>query len=278
MTLSLEALVLPAFDDLEGLPGEAERWHDVYDLERRLRIPGVPAPLAHDGRVGVVPTGIGKAAAATTTTALCSSDQLDLSDALVCSVGVAGGPPTLALGSVVVSGTVVDWDDKCRLDGDLALNPYTGERSVFELDSSLVRAGRKHASNAELLAIEASERPGHGESTAADEPTVVGGVNVCGDELWHGHAVAEDVEWLLAERGFEPYRATEMEDAGTAFALERFDRLEQYLTVRAVSNWDRPVSDRPARESVFDPSFEAGFGIAIRNAVRAATRTIEGLR
>ena len=86
MTLDVDALVLPAFDDLDGLPGEAAPWRAAYDLEGAIEIDGVPTPLRYSDRgLAVVPTGIGKAAAATTTAALLSSDRLDLAGALVLS-------------------------------------------------------------------------------------------------------------------------------------------------------------------------------------------------
>lgn len=131
MAIELDVLVLPAFDDLPGLPGEATPWYESYDLDETKEIAGVHSPVHYTAAgLAVVPTGIGKSAAATTTTALLASDAFALDEALVLTVGVAGGPPDLPLGSVVVADTIVDWDDKCRLDsGDsdppLAMNPYT---------------------------------------------------------------------------------------------------------------------------------------------------------
>lgn len=66
-----------------------------------------------------------------------------------------------------------------------------------------------------------------------------------------------------------------MEDAGTAAALERFDRLDRYLSVRGISNHDRPEPDTSARESLFDPTFEDGFEIGIENAVSVARRIVD---
>jgi purine nucleoside permease len=268
MTVTLDALVLPAFDNIEGLPGEAAPWHETYDLDSAVDVAGAPEPLYHDGRIGMVPTGVGKAAAATTVSALLSTPQVDLGDALVCSVGVAGGPPTVPVGSVVLADTVLDWDDKCRFDGErLALNPYTGEQGVFELDAGLVEWGRSVAAGVELR--EPAESVEHG-AAGEETPGILGGVNVCGDEHWHGEVVAEQVEWLLAERAVGEYRVTEMEDAGTAFALARFGLLDQYLTIRGVSNHDRPPAGGDPEEHMFDPTFESGFGVAVENAVRVA--------
>jgi len=280
MTVSLDALVLPAFDDLEGLPSEAAPWDAHYDLDGVVEVPGAPAPLRHDGRLGVVPTGVGKAAAATTVTALLSGPEVAFPDPLVLSVGVAGGPPSIPVGSVVVADTVVDWDDKCRLDGEeLALNPYTGDRGVFELDPDLVERARAVGGDIDLREPdfgadvdlrEPNFGADDGEPPSRASPAVLGGVNVCGDELWHGQDMAGQVEWLLAERAVGPYRVTEMEDAGTAFGLSRFGLLDRYLTVRGVSNHDRPRTGREPKESLFDPAFEAGFGVAVENAVRVA--------
>lgn len=274
MSVTLDALVLPAFDDLAGLPSEAAPWHDQYDLDTAVTVAGVPADLYHDGRVGVVPTGVGKQAAATTVTALLSSPALALGDALVCSVGVAGGPPAVPVGSVVVADTVLDWDDKLRFDDELALNPYTGDRGVFDLDPELVARARDAATDVELRAATDDDT----NDRSSGDPAVYGGVNLCGDELWHGETIADEVEWLRSERGVGPYRATEMEDAGTAAALARFDRLDRYLTVRAISNHDRPVDGREPRESFFDPAFEAGFDVAAENAVRVTRAALEACR
>ena len=273
MTVDVDALVLPAFDDLAGLPGEAAPWRAAYDLGETIGIDGVSTPLRYSDRgLAVVPTGIGKAAAATTTTALLSTDRLDLSGALVLSVGVAGGPPTLPVGSVVVADAIVDWDDKCRVDptdgeGPIELNPYTGDRGVFDLDPDLAAAARSRAKGANIDLAAADE--------GADDPRVVGGANLCGDEIWHGHDLAEQASRLVEIRGAGPYRATEMEDAGTAAALQRFDRLDRYLSIRGISNHDRPEAGVSARESLFAPSFEDGFEVGIENAVSVARTAVD---
>ena len=272
MTVDLATLVLPAFDDMNGVPSELKPWERAYDLKNELRIAGVNTPLRYtDSGVGVVPTGIGKAAAATTVTALLTSDEIRVDDTLIMSVGVAGGSPSLDIGSVVVADTIVDWDHKCRVDSDgeedvpLAMNPYTGGM-VFDLHTERV-------DRALDVATDVSLRTGDGPTRT---PRVVSGTNVCGDELWHGEQLAQQVEWLLDEHHAGPYHATEMEDAGTAFALSRLGYLDQYVCLRGISNYDRPLDDSTAEESLFDPAFEDGFGIGIENAVRVARRLIGG--
>jgi purine nucleoside permease len=276
MTVDLHTLVLPAFDDLGGLPGEMEPWRDAYDFGHRIAIEGVPSPLRYtDGGVGIVPTGVGKTAAAATTTALCASRDLDLDGTRILSVGVAGGPPELPIGSVVFADCIVDWDDKCRFDPDgdlpLSLNPYTEGAGVFDLNAGVVESAEATAAGIELAAGASPKPPGAPD----DKPHIVTGTNLCGDELWHGNALAEQATWLVEAYGRGPYRVTEMEDAGTAGALQRFGRLDQYLSVRGISNHDRPEGDVPAEKNFSDPAFESGFGLGLENAVRAAKAIVE---
>ncbi len=268
MAIDLSVLVLPAFDTLRDLPSEAAPWQRAYDLESTLEIEGVPTPLRYsDDGLGVVPTGVGKIAAATTTTALCTTDQLDLTDTLILSVGAAGGPPDLPLGSVVVADQIVDWDNKCRFDPEepvpLETNPYTAEQGVFDLEADLVSAAQSASASVPLSSVDDTE------------PSVVTGTNCCGDELWHGHQLAEQVSWLVDAQDAGPYYATEMEDTGTAGALNRFGHLERYLSIRGITNHDRPTTDQSARESFFDPIFEAGFEVGIENAVDVARALVD---
>lgn len=278
MTVDVDVLVLPAFDDLSGLPGEAAPWRAAYDLQETIHLEGISTPIRYtDGGLAVVPTGIGKTAAATTTTALVSSDRLDTQDALVLSVGVAGGPPALAVGSVVIADTIVDWDLKCRFDptedDPIALNPYTEGSGVFDLDPGLVSHARSLAEGVDLGAVTGAATA---DSPATDRsPEVTTGTNLCGDELWHGDALAEQATGLVDAHDAGSYRATEMEDAGTAAALDRFGYLDRYLTVRGISNHDRPETDVSARASFFASGFESGFELGIENAVRIARQIVE---
>lgn len=66
-----------------------------------------------------------------------------------------------------------------------------------------------------------------------------------------------------------------MEDAGTAFALDRFGYLDQYLSTRRISNHDRPAPDTSGMESLLSSDFDEGFEIGIRNAVRIAREIVD---
>lgn len=269
MSVRLSALVLPAFDDVSALPSEQGPWERAYDLDNELAVSGLMTPLQYtDDGIGVVPTGIGKASAATTMTALLASDQLDLTQTFIVTVGVAGGPPRLPIGSVVVADTIVDWDHKCRVDPDdgavpLAMNPYT-EGVAITLPTDRVERACAVGETVSLTT-----------GPVGTAPEVVRGTNVCGDELWHGTAVAEQVTWVVEQHDCGPYCATEMEDAGTAVALSRFDALGQYLCLRGIANHDRPTGDQSARDSLLSPDFEEGFDVAVRNVVRVARQVVD---
>lgn len=272
MTVEPTVVVLPAFQGLSGAPidGELGPWESAYDFERRRVIDGLAYPFRYDPcGIGVVPTGIGKTAAATTTAALCATDEIRLHDSLIISVGIAGAPPSLPIGSVVVADSIVDWDDKCRFDptdGEpvaIEPNPYTETHGVFDLDPQLVSWAESMSEETQLDGLSGSP-----------VPTVTVGTNVCADELWHGVELAEQVNDFVQQRERGQYVATEMEDIGTAAALERFGLADQYLSIRGVSNHDRPEAGESARRSFFyeesGPPAEIAFQKGLENAVRIA--------
>jgi len=276
MTVEPTVVVLPAFEALSAAPidGEVGPWEAAYDFTHQYTIKGVPAPFRYDPRgVGIVPTGVGKVAATATTTALCASEKLSLENSLILSVGIAGAPPRVPIGSVVVADSIVDWDDKCRFDPTesnatpVELDPYTGDQGVFDLDADHVSWAQSLSEDAQLAGV--SGKP---------EPTVAVGTNVCADELWHGQAVAEHVTQFVRQRQRDPYLITEMEDSGTVAALDRFGLTEQYLSIRGVSNHDRPEPGESARESLLHTDSGASdttaYTVGLENAVSVASTLV----
>ncbi|MFA9503676.1 phosphorylase [Natrinema sp. H-ect1] len=284
------ALVLPAVAD----PPLTERrpWLERAEITDAVAVPGTDTLLyvAEDG-VAVTTTGIGKSDAATTVTALLAAPGVDLSSAYVVSTGIAGGPPArTALGSVVVADAIVDWDRKHRWDrGDADASPaaddpadrldllaYRPRDYVHRLEPRLVERAQSVAASVDLRSADAvrASQPQYPDAPAAG-PTVETGTSVCGDEFWHGRERAREVAWLCEAYGVAPFLATQMEDAATATALERFDRLERYLSVRAVANYDRPAPGQSAAES-FDGT-DASRELAIDNAARAAGAVVDDL-
>ncbi|MFC7078973.1 phosphorylase [Halorussus caseinilyticus] len=293
---SLDVLILPAFaaedfalPDDEDAPSELDYWVDAYDFEREVRVPGANAPVyVTDHGVGVTPTGMGKVEAATTLTALLAAPELDLSDAYFVTAGVAGAPPNVAtLGAVFLADAVVDWDLKHRWsDGGgpgadetrpIDLLKYRPRDYVYRLNDDLVESALNVAEGVELAADEEASAycQRYDEATARSSPFVGVGATVCGDEFWHGRALAEQVEWLVERYDAGVYVTSEMEDFGTASALARFGALDRYLSVRGVVNFDRPAPGETPRESMDDGGLALELGL--ENAFRVASGIVDHL-
>ncbi len=271
--LALRAVVLPAFHEVLGY-SELQPWLDGASFAGELDLPGLVAPLRFtDGGVGVVPTGIGKAEAATTVATLLATDRVDVSDAYVLTAGIAGGPPEAGpLGSVSIGECVVDWDRKNRLpDGDsedgrpIDLLGFRERDYVYPLDGDLAREAVEAVGEVDLRA-------------PTDEAPVVGsGTVLSGDEFWHGAPLAEQAAWLVGAYDAGEYRITEMESAGVAVALDRVGLLDRYVSVRVLANHDRPLDGRSARESLAEDTGEYAIDVAAGNAYRAGRAVLDRL-
>jgi len=279
MTVSPAVLVLPAFTTADYAadpadPDEVGRWLDAYDFER-YRVRGVPKPFRYDPAtdVALVPTGIGKSAAGATGSALFADDGVVLDDTTLVTVGIAGAHPSVGtVGSVVVADTVVDWDLKERVDGRVSPLSWRARDYVWDLEESLVERTAETAREVDLADDEAARtlRAAYGDDRS---PGVAVGPTVCGDEVWHGETAAGDVERLCAAYDLDGYATTEMEDAGTVTALERFDALDRYVSLRAISNFDRA---QPGGDPV-ESAGEFCFALATENAFRAGRAVVTTL-
>lgn len=265
----LDVVVIVAYHRLANLPSELAPWRERYDLLPAKALTGSSGPLYTDGDgLGVLSTGVGKVAASTSTLALVLDERVDVEKATFISVGIAGGPPPrVDLGDVVVADAIVDWDAKLRWDDDgdgppLDTNPYLPSPPVYRLDRGLVEKALDATDGVDL----------------ADGSTIRRGVNVCGDELWHGAAIAAQVDWLVDRYDVGRYLVTEMEDAGTAVALDRLGRLDRYLSIRGVANFDRPTDETPARDHLRSESFGREFTRGRDNAATVGAAVVDSLR
>jgi len=279
MTIDPAVLVLPAFTTADYAadpddPDEVSRWLDAYDFERR-EVGGLPKPVRYDpgADVALVPTGIGKSAATATVTTCFADDALDLDDATLVTVGIAGTHPSAGtIGSVVVADSVVDWDLKERVDDRVTPLGWRARDYCWDLADGLVERAAGVARDVDLADSESARalRAAYDDDRS---PGVTVGPTVCGDEVWHGEAAAADVERLCGAYGVDGYATTEMEDAGTVTALERFDALDRYVSLRAVSNFDRaPPGGDPA-----ESAGEFCFDLATENAFRAGRAMVSTL-
>ncbi|MFP8954226.1 phosphorylase [Natrialbaceae archaeon A-arb3/5] len=288
------AVVLPAVaaDPLD----ERRPWLDQYEIDAAYDIPGTDTPLylTADG-VAITTTGIGKSDAATTVTALLASPVVALESAYVVSCGVAGASPaTAGLGSVVLADAVVDWDRKHRWDrratseddagrngaedvsDSIDLLAYRPRDYVSRLDDRVIETGLSGARSVALVENDETLAYQRRYPDAPETGPIVGvGTTVCGDEFWHGEQYAREAEHLCERYDVAPYVTTQMEDAATATALDRFGLLEQYLSVRAIGNYDRPSPGESVEES-FDGN-KASLALAIENAARAGGAVVDEL-
>jgi len=274
VSLTPSVVVLPAFavEDNAGSVSEVAPWLDAYDFEP-LAVDGVAHPVQYDDDVVLAPTGIGKAAAATTVTALAAGNAVDLTDARIVTVGIAGAPPSAGtIGSVFVADAVVDWDPKLRFDDAIAPPRWAADH-VWRLDESLVERAAEAAETVELVDGDDGVRRLRERYDDDRTPSVGVGPTVGSDELYHGRQITKAVERLCDWYGLDGYVTTEMEGGGTAAALERFGLLDRYVSVRAVSNFDREPPGGDPAESIERIRFE----VAIENAVRAGRAVVERL-
>jgi len=277
MTLTPAVVILPAFTDAEytGDASEVAHWNDRYDFDRQVTVPGCKHDLqyASESNVALVPTGIGKSAAATTVAALAAGDQLAIDGATILSVGIAGcNPAAGTLGSVFITDRVVDGDIKLRIGETTSRMQWLVDEYVWELDTDRVDRAVAAARDVSLADSEAAQaiRDDYDDSRS---PTVDIGTTVCGDEVYHGRTAATQVDQLGAWYDIAEYATTEMEDAGTATALERFGLLDQYISIRAASNFDREPAGGDPTESIDRDVFELG----TENAVRVGHAVVQEL-
>lgn len=283
--IEIRALVCPATERKPGEgPSEATAWTEAYGFENRIDVPGVPEPVRYtDDGLALAVSGIGKTSTATAMTSLCRSPRLDLSQAYVLSAGIAGTDPAVGtLGAVFLANAVVDWDLKQRwaaadapgADPPMRPLPFRDRDFVYRPDDRLLAAARTIAESVDLASPPVTrEYAGrHDGAAAGREPFVGVGATVCGDEFWHGETLAGHVQWLVDEYDAGKYATTEAEDAAAAAVLEAFGLLDRHLSVRGVSNFDRPAPDGSIPASLDD---YGGVDVAIENTFRVASEVAD---
>jgi purine nucleoside permease len=303
--IALDVLLLPAFaandfDVEKDLPDEFELWREAYEFEESVSIPGANMPVYYtDDGIGITSTGMGKADAAATVTAVLASPKIDSSEGYFVTVGVAGAPPDVGtLGSVFVADSIVDWDRKHRWskrDGKregeerrekgkrempLELLSYRPYDYVYRLNEDLVGDARRAGESVELLDSTGTEayRNRYSQTAAREKPSVGVGTTLCGDEFWHGETVAEQAQWLVDRYDAGTYATTEMEEMGTATALDRFGLLDRYLSIRGVVNFDRPYEGQSIRDSLHEGVQAETFDVTLENVRRVGLAIVDELR
>lgn len=274
-------LVITMFDP------ETEPWLQRESLPITVNLPTAYKPV-HCNAEGlcVAQTGQGKTNAASTMMALLDSPQLDFDDAYFLTVGTAGTPPDQGtLGGAAWARWVVDFDLGNHLvPAEAPELPY-GYRPVenydtaaFQLNESLVETAFRLTEHAPLAdspeaAAERAQFPGQ----EGRKPAVVTCDTMTGDDWYSGKQLSDTARYIMGVRteGRGVYCTTQMEDNATAAVLQRHGKLDRYLSLRTVSNFDQPYPGQSVMDHIQQHS--AGFRLSLDNGYTLGRLVVDQL-
>ncbi|MFI6211270.1 purine-nucleoside phosphorylase [Nocardia brasiliensis] len=274
-------LVITMFDP------ETEPWLQRESLPITVNLPTAYKPV-HCNAEGlcVAQTGQGKTNAASTMMALLDSPQLDFDDAYFLTVGTAGTPPDQGtLGGAAWARWVVDFDLGNHLvPAEAPELPY-GYRPVenydtaaFQLKESLVETAFRLTEHAPLAdspeaAAERALFPGQ----EGRKPAVVKCDTMTGDDWYSGKQLSDTARYIMGVRteGRGVYCTTQMEDNATAAVLQRHGKLDRYLSLRTVSNFDQPYPGQSVMDHIQQQS--AGFRLSLDNGYTLGRLVVDHL-
>ncbi|MBF6543511.1 purine-nucleoside phosphorylase [Nocardia brasiliensis] len=274
-------LVITMFDP------ETEPWLQRESLPITVNLPTAYKPV-HCNAEGlcVAQTGQGKTNAASTMMALLDSPQLDFDDAYFLTVGTAGTPPDQGtLGGAAWARWVVDFDLGNHLvPAEAPELPY-GYRPVenydtaaFQLNESLVETAFRLTEHAPLAdspeaAAERAQFPGQ----EGRKPAVVKCDTMTGDDWYSGKQLSDTARYIMGVRteGRGVYCTTQMEDNATAAVLQRHGKLDRYLSLRTVSNFDQPYPGQSVMDHIQQHS--AGFRLSLDNGYTLGRLVVDHL-
>jgi len=258
----VKVLIIPKFEigNFSGdFIGEGQLFYEAYTPgAEEIRLPnssqGTRFFYNKDNGVGLLVTDMGKTAACLSLTALLNCGDYDCSEAMIVSVGCAGGSKgTCTLGDVVLNTAVCDYDLGHRADSTELSDPIS-EVTWFHKDS--YDAFAFHTFNAELtdrvyemirdcplqtteIAKQVLEHNFPGEAWANREPTVLKGTVVSGDCYWKGEYGHRNAEFIAETYQCpDPYAVTEMEEIAIADTAANYGLLDRVISLRGVVNLD----------------------------------------
>lgn len=289
--VEVKMLVLSMFEVGEksgDFAGEFQHWYERYfDGAIAFEITGNPNTLYinSDGVAGTV-TGMGKARAAATLTAILSDPRFDFSNTFFMVSGCAGGPPSrTTLGSVVLCDAVVDyelghsWKESDGVEGEstFLVMDSIKELGYFELNADLIARASELLAGVELedSSKAAFYRLLYNEKEARSKPSVQRGISVTGDSYWHGRGSSRTADDVCSAYGAGTYMVTQMEDSAFAVVLKAFGKLDRMFVVRDVVNFDQPHPGQTVRESLSASS--GGFSIGMTNGFRVGSAIVDNI-
>jgi purine nucleoside permease len=300
--IKIRVVVVTMFEhgsDTGDRPGEFQFWVEREKLDRVIPFPAGYRDLRlnrEKGILGIV-TGAGVTNATAAIMALGADARFDLSKSYWLVAGIAGvDPEDASIGSAAWANYVLDGDLVREFDarespagwpyGRLPIGATAPNRlpEVARWETVVYELNRKLGAWAfnlthdvvlidtpELAAYRAkySEHP-----NARRPPFVLQGDSLGSSTFWHGRILNQWAnDWVrLWTKGQGNYVMTNMEDNGTANALERLSKVgwadrNRLLVLRAGSNYSMPPPGMDAASSIFapyvgmTPSLEAAYRV-----------------
>ncbi len=287
--VKVKVLVMAMFEIGENtgdFAGEFQHWYEGYLMKNQpYDVLGAPYPLfvADSGVAGIV-TGMGKAQAAATLTAILKDPRFDFSDSYFITSGCAGASPERStLGSVVWCDAAVDyelghsWKQSDGLPGEptfMVMDDFR-DAGYIPLNRALAQKAYDLTKSVELSDDEkaVAYRALYPQDSANAAPSVQMGVSVTSDAYWHGKASAETADYVCSQYEAGTYMITQMEDSAFAAVLRRFGYLNRYMVLRDVVNFDRPHPGQTVKESLAASS--GGFSIGMTNGFKVGSVVVD---
>ena len=259
----VKVLILPKFEieNIEGdFPGEAQLFYEHYCAGcEEIAVPNAP-PTSHfyfnqENGVGLLLTGAGKTAAGLSLMSLLCWNAYDFSDAVIVSVGCAGGSTGLCTyGDVVLVTAACDLELGHHTGAEELADPENGltwfpDEDSFnaynckQLNAGLCEKVYQRIKDCPLRTTENTKRVIEenfpNEEWAIRAPQVLRGTAVTADSYWkgvedHANAVAAAEYYGCPDR----YAVSEMEEIAVMNTATCFDLQDRVISLRVVVNLD----------------------------------------
>ena len=261
--IPVKVLILPKFEtgDIEGdFPGEAQLFYEHYcagceEIAVPHTTPTAQFYFNQENGVGLLVTGAGKTAAGLSLMSLLSWDAYDFSDAMIVSVGCAGGCTGFCIyGDLVLVTAACDLelgnhtgrDELADQENELTWFPSKNSFSDYnckQLNETLYKKVYRLIKDCPLRTTEKTQQvlaenyPG--EEWADRDPRVLTGTAVTSDSYWkgvedHANAVAAADYYACPDK----YAVTEMEEIAVMNTAACFGLQDRVISLRVVVNMD----------------------------------------
>lgn len=259
----VKVLILPKFEigAIEGdFPGEAQLFYEHYCAGcEEIAVPNT-TPTSHfyfnqENGVGLLLTGAGKTAAGLSLMSLLCWNAYDFSDAVIVSVGCAGGSTGFCtFGDVVLVTAACDLelghhtgrDELADPENGLTWFPDEDSFNVYNrkpLNAALYEEAYQRIKDCPLRTTENTKRVIEenfpDEAWANRAPQVLRGTAVTADSYWkgaedHANAVAAAEYYECPDR----YAVSEMEEVAVMNTAECFGLRDRVISLRVIVNLD----------------------------------------